>query len=489
MYTFAKSSIVLLCACTFALAKSDFKQCIEAALNHEFDLYAFPGGFDIFYQQIAVHPYNLDYPLTPAAVTYPKTSEQVAAVVSCAHSAGIGVQARSGGHSYLNYGLGGTDGALVVDMKHFTDFTYNSDETVTFGAGNKLRDLTQKLKAINRVMAYGVTPSIGSGGHMTIGGIGPLGRQYGLGCDQIVSMKLVLASGKIVQASAVSETDLYFAMRGAGFSFAIVTEFTMQTFPSPGDAIQYNFNVSVSDTKGLAKTFKEWQTLISQPDLTRKFASVLTLTNDVMIISGTFYGSEAEFGALNLGSKFAESNLGLKVTSEIATKLVYEVEEAALATVGDLPVHFYGKSLKYTNKTLMSDQAIDAMFDYIDKADKGTLIWVVIWDLEGGAISDLAQDATAYWNRDALYFLETYVVSLVGKTDQKSIDFADGLNKVIQQNVPGIDDSAYPGYVDNRLPDPQKSYWGGNVARLQKIKAAVDPDNVFRNPQTIQGKA
>lgn len=103
----------------------------------------------------------------------------------------------------------------------------------------------------------------------------------------------------------------------------------------------------------------------------------------------------------------------------------------------------------------MSDDAVDAVFEYIEKTDKGTPIWFVVWDLGGGAISDVPQKSSAYWNRDALYFLQSYVVSLMDDVSDQSKDFLDGLNQVIQEQT-GADDSAYPGYVDERLPNPQR---------------------------------
>lgn len=85
-----------------AAAQQPFQKCVEKALGGNKDLYSFPQN--LLYEVEDVHPYNLDHPLVPAAVTYPESTEQVSGVVQCAHEAGIAVQARSGGHSYLNYG-------------------------------------------------------------------------------------------------------------------------------------------------------------------------------------------------------------------------------------------------------------------------------------------------------------------------------------------------------------------------------------------------
>ncbi|KAF1938027.1 putative glucooligosaccharide oxidase, partial [Clathrospora elynae] len=458
-------------------------QCIETALGDDSSLYAFPQ--DLMYQMTDVHAYNLDYSTTPAAVTYPKTPEQVSGVVMCAHANGVAVQARSGGHSYANYGLGGYNGSLVVDMKNFADFNYNAaDQTVTFGPGNRLGDLSKKLKPLDRVMSYGVEADIGSGGHMTIGGLGPLGRQFGLAADQIVSAQCVLGNGTIVTASASMNPDLFFAIRGAAFSFAIVTEFTMQTAPAPVDITSYQYNITAGDVTAFTNTFQAWQKVVSQPGLSRLFSSTVTLTEGTLLIQGTFYGPQSDFDALNLNTIFPAADANVHVESTIIPTLFTELGDVLLDATGGISMHFYAKSVKTTNKTLMSVEATEAMFSYIKETDKGTPVWLVIWDLEGGAISDLSQTATAYWNRDALYFMQSYVVGLTGEVSATSKSFLEGLSRVVQQQT-GADESAYPGYVDAELSNPQKSYWGYNMPRLQRIKAAADPDNVFRNPQTI----
>jgi FAD/FMN-containing dehydrogenase len=297
-------------------------------------------------------------------------------------------------------------------------------------------------------------------------------------------MELVLANGSIVTASPTSQVDLYWGMRGAGWNFAIVTEFHMITHPAP-QATQYNYNITIGNASALAKAFSTWQKFVSQPNLTRLFASTVTVTQDIVIISGTYYGSKEEFGTLGLDAVFGSANLGLKVVSSIATGLFTEIQNVGLDIVGPISAHFYCKSLKYTNRTLMSDEAIMSMAEYLYNTDKGTPLWFAIWDLEAGAIADTPQDGTAYWHRDAIFFLQTIAINLLGQTSQKTHDFITGLNKNIQQNTPGIDDSAYPGYTDSELQNPLVDYWGGNVPRLERVKAEVDPDNVFRNPQSV----
>lgn len=155
------------------------------------------------------------------------------------------------------------------------------------------------------------------------------------------------------------------------------------------------------------------------------------------------------------------------------------------------PAHFYAKSLKFTQDTLPSPPAIAEIVDYAlsNATDPGTPLWFILFDLAGGKINDVASNATSYFHRDALLWLQSYTVNLLvgdGGVSARQKGFLNGLNKKIRELVPGVDNAAYPGYVDNRLEDFATSYWGGNVERLRGIKARYDAEDVFRNGQSIR---
>jgi FAD/FMN-containing dehydrogenase len=124
------------------------------------------------YQLTDVKRYNLDINSNPAAIAYPSTNAQVASIVTCARNNKAKVQARSGGHSYGNFALGGDDGAntIVVDLSEFQQFSMDQKSWIaTIGAGTLLGDVTKKLESQGRAMAHGTCPQVGIGGHATIG--------------------------------------------------------------------------------------------------------------------------------------------------------------------------------------------------------------------------------------------------------------------------------------------------------------------------------
>jgi FAD/FMN-containing dehydrogenase len=122
------------------------------------------------YQIAWVKPYNLDIEVTPVAVIRPTTAEDISAIVKCAVSNNVKVQAKSGGHSYGNFGLGGKDGAISIDMTKFQDFSMDTKTwQATVGAGTLLGDLTTRLHDNGRrAVAHGSCPGVGVGGHATI---------------------------------------------------------------------------------------------------------------------------------------------------------------------------------------------------------------------------------------------------------------------------------------------------------------------------------
>jgi hypothetical protein len=335
-------------------------------------------------------------------------------------------------------------------------------------------------------MAHGTCPQVGIGGHATIGGLGPSSRLWGTALDHIEEVEVVLADSSIKRASEKENPDLFWALRGAGASFGVITEFVCRTEPEPGEAIQFSYSFTAGSWTSMAPLFKKWQAFCADPNLTRKFASQVILTEIGMIISGTYYGTQEEYDELSLSDKFPGSQAHDTVVFKDWLGLVgHWGEEIALRGGGGLAAPMFTKSLTFNGEHLIPDNVIDKVFKFVEDADKGTLIWFVIFDLAGGAVNDIAQDATAYAHRDALFYLQSYAVGIPTVVDDTK-NFLRGVNKTITDAMPGNDFGCYAGYVDPELANGPKEYWRTNLPRLEQIKAVVDPTDVFHNPQSVQ---
>jgi hypothetical protein len=254
-------------------------------------------------------------------------------------------------------------------------------------------------------------------------------------------------------------------------------------------AVQYQLLFNLGDTASRADTFKAWQKLISDPDLPREFASNVILTEGTLLIQGTYFGTKAEFDAFQLESKFpANQGFNTTVFNDWLGLVGYWAVDAVEDVGGGLPVHFYAKSLPFTNKTLIPDDVVDDFFEYLDTADKGTLTWVIFLDLEAGKTSDPPVDSSAYFHRDALFWIQTYAIDLLGPVSTTTKTFLNDINNIFITKMANPPYGAYAGYVDPELANPQDEYWGSNLERLIQIKAAVDPQDVFHSPQSVPVK-
>lgn len=156
-------------------------------------------------------PYNLRLQYKPEVIALAETNEHVSAAVRCACRSGLKVQARSGGHSYASYGMGGVDGALIVDTQRFQDVSYDENSKVaTFGAGVRLGNLALALQEYGRAVPHGTCSNVGVGGHFTHGGNGFTSRAHGMAIDSLVAMDVVLADGTLVHATATEHSDVFF---------------------------------------------------------------------------------------------------------------------------------------------------------------------------------------------------------------------------------------------------------------------------------------
>ncbi|KAJ7272724.1 hypothetical protein B0H12DRAFT_1319893 [Mycena haematopus] len=363
----------------------------------------------------------------------------------------------------------------------------------TVGAGTLLGDLTRRLHdAGGRAIAHGTCPQVGIGGHATIGGLGPLSRQWGMALDHVLEVEIVLADGTITRASATQNPHIFLytftAVKGAAASFGIVTEFVFMTHPEPTNIIQYSYKIELGNHADMASTFHTWQSIIADPALDRKLASQVIVFERTMLITATYFGTEEEYKALNFDKQLANDRHN-------ATVLAVEVddwlgaidnwaEEGLLLFGGGVRTPFYSKSLTFKPENLIPEEGIQKLFEYFDNADKGTPLWFAIFDLAGGAVNDVSQHATAFAHRDTLFYLQTYAIG-IETLSETTIAFLTGLSNTITDSMPEAQFGAYPGYVDPLLKDGQLEYWGENLLRLQQVKAARDLSDLFHNPQSV----
>lgn len=353
----------------------------------------------------------------------------------------------------------------------------------TIGSGNKLKDIVEGLHAKGaRYMPHGSSPSVGIGGHSTVGGLGYQSRLEGAAIDVLQEAEIVIANGSILHASSSQDSDLFWAIRGAGASFGIVTEYRFQTKPEPKQVLDFTYVVSSSDIATLADAYKNYHQVISNRDLQRKLSAVAVVQKNALVVSGSYFGSEDEYAAIDL-SRYIPNITNRTVSPNLTWNQHMASSFAFVDSIFPKNVYFDARDTALTYSALPSNRTIDNWMQHLQTANAGSDSWFALMDLYGGAVNDVAADATAFPHRDLAYFFSVYVSSDKATT-QTTKTFVDNAVITLQDRQPEKFLS-YAGYSNLRIKEPQKKYWGANLERLEAIKTTVDPENIFTTEQGI----
>ncbi|KAM0256104.1 hypothetical protein ACHAQJ_005191 [Trichoderma viride] len=463
---------------------SPIETCISAVCNGRLECYHMPkSNLDQSWNKL----YNLALHQYPQIIIRPNDASEVSQAVKCASENGYKVQARSGGHSYGNFAQSADkNSGMMIDLVNLKNFQMNNDTwEATAGSGYRLDGLDQLLhQKGGRAISHGTCPGVGIGGHATVGGLGPSSRMWGSALDHVIEVQVVTANGTILRANENDYADLFWAIRGAGASFGIVTEFVFKTHPEPGSVVEYTYSFSFGQQKDMAPLFEQWQELVYDADLDRRFSTLFIAEPLGALITGTFYGTKKEFEQTGIQAKIPKGGTSNSYLKDWLGSLAHIGETTGLY-LSDLQTSFASKSLALNRDDKMSKESIKALFEYMGNTDAGTLLWFVIFNSEGGAMADTPYNATAYPHRDAIMMYQSYAVGLPVLTS-KTKDFTSGVHEKIQQAAPEAN-MTYAGYVDVSLDraTAQLTYWGDKVPKLREIKGRYDAGNVFQNPQSI----
>ncbi|EXL66292.1 hypothetical protein FOPG_17523 [Fusarium oxysporum f. sp. conglutinans race 2 54008] len=459
-------------------------RCLEKSIDNQDALAQF--SFEPGFYDRDVNLYNLNVNYTPVAILYPRNAKQVSAAVSCAAKHGRKVQARGGGHDLTNKALGHADGIVVIDLRKMK--TVKLDPTsgiASVGGGATLSDISRALHSQGRrQMPHGASASVGIGGHATIGGLGMHSRLYGAALDVWSETEVVLANGTIIRASESKNSDVFWALRGAGASFGIVTEFTFQTYSEPQEVVNFQFTLTSKDSSQLADFFKIGQEIMrGDKSLDRRFSTTAVVQKDILTFSGAFFGPADDYLELNLKQRFAGAQ---NVTETFKLTWTEHLERLFEATEALFPHQEYFDSLgtAIDFATLPTNDTIDRLFQHLQTQDPGSDEWFGLLDYYGGALRDVETSATAFPHRDLAYLFAVYVVTQQ-PTKRKSNEYVDRAILEIQDHTPERYLN-YAGYGNLRTPTPQQTYWGPNLQRLERIKSVVDGKDVFSTPDGVK---
>ncbi|MBV8717333.1 MAG: FAD-dependent oxidoreductase [Chloroflexi bacterium] len=439
-----------------------------ARLDAELDGELFsPGsaGYEAFRR-----PANPNY-----AEVYPRlllrcgSAADVARGIQFARETGMLVVPRGGGHCFA--GRSSTEG-LVLDLRGLDRVRVRDDGRAILGAGACLGQMYAALHAHGRTVPAGCGASVGVAGLTLGGGIGLLGRMYGLTCDWLVSAQVVLADGRIVECDAQREPDLFWALRGAGGGqFGVVTSLIFDTLPEP-TTTRFELRVFAGPLERLIATWQRWAP--GGPD---------DLTANLTIVAEVGRRPYAVvFGAALLDERLTRARLlefcdlaGVSPEVDICGGLPYSHLKSTFEHLDareELASGVRIRSELFAHP--MHDATIDSLLSALvhgHASGRRQLSFTAL----GGAYNRVSQTATAFAHRQQRFMLEHIIAGEPGDWVDRSwgIARADGSGRV------------YPNFPDLLLEDWQTAYHADNFSRLVAAKRAYDPDRLFTFPQSI----
>ncbi|HZE50570.1 MAG TPA: FAD-binding oxidoreductase [Jatrophihabitantaceae bacterium] len=412
----------------------------------------------------------------PAAVARCIRPADVQACVEFAAATRTPIAARSGGHSYAGYSTPAR--GLVVDVGPMSTVDVRRDGTAVVGAGARLMDIYAALAAAGRCLPGGSCPTVGIAGLTLGGGIGLLARKYGLTCDRLVSAQVITADGMLRTASATSEPDLYWALRGGGGgNLGVVTSFTFSTAPAPALTV-FSLQFPADSAASVLGAWQDW--MAGAPD--ELFANCIIHggTPPGCQVGGCFVGSPSR---LNPQLDDLVRRSGATPTSRFVSAKSYLDAMRYSAGCSQLtPAQcrpgWTGSGGTLRRESFVASSRIVAAPmrhpDQVVAAIAGSGL-DAIFDSLGGAVRRVGATATAFPHRTALASVQLYHE---GSAPGSLARVRDRLGALLGNH-------GYVNYIDPSLASWGNAYYGGNLPRLRTVAQHYDPDGVFAFAQGL----
>jgi FAD/FMN-containing dehydrogenase len=429
--------------------------------------------------------WNLLHDKRPALLARPRDAHDVAAAIAHGRRHGLPIAVRGGGHSLPGHST--VEAGLVIDLRSLDLVKVDpAARTVRVGGGALLGVVDAAAQAHGLVVPVGVVSHTGAGGLTLGGGVGRLMRRFGLTVDSLLGADVVLADGRILQASADEHPELFWGLRGGGGNFGIVTEFRYRTHELGPLTVLATFHplqraaevlrlgeATIADP-GTPDALLWTSFLRRGPDLAAWMEPALVGTPGIMSLI-EWSGEPAEGRA-----RLAEIERRLDAPAGELTELPY----LAIQTVTDelLAPGTLRAYVKAGFAAELTDEMIQVLITQGGKV--GSPLSVIEVLSMGGAIDRVPDDATAFPHRGARWLINVPAQwsEPAPATAEAEIGWA---RESFAALAPHLTGGAYANFMDGDEADPAERAYGDTLLRLARVKRAYDPDNVFALNQNI----
>ncbi|MEM7241584.1 MAG: FAD-binding oxidoreductase [Pseudomonadota bacterium] len=416
--------------------------------------------------------YQSEYLRVPKIYAAPKTEMELTQALDFIRAKNRQFAFQSSGHCFAGFSQSKD---VLIDMRGFNRIEIK-DDLITFGPGVRVQDLNRALTPLGLILPLGTCPTVAMGGYVSAGGVGAWSRALGLASDAVISFRIALSDGRIVNASETSNADLYWALRGGVASgFGALISITSRAVPF-SEARLLTFLAS-GNAKDMGRWLAGLETLLTSADQRLDLAFGLASHSDDSFVITLDLTSLADFETTR---DFAVEifNLGHMVGDPKIVEGDLSTIAPALHPAGYETTRRIHNSI-YTQRRLNA-QEWESFLHEMGQAHRAVAP-LVLYRALGGAVEE--GQSGAYAHRAAKALISISARPKVNSEAKSAYPSLHRLrNKLVEFGATGM----YPAYPDRYFENWATENWGSNYARLQKVKAKYDPTDFFHTPQSVR---
>ena len=406
----------------------------------------------------------------PALIARCRGTADVVDAVKLAHGLGLDVAVRGGGHGVA--GRATIDGGLVIDLSRMKGVSVDpATRTARAQGGVTWAEYDRETQAHGLASTGGVVSSTGVAGLTLGGGLGWLHGRYGLAVDNLLSVELVTADGRIVTTSEHAHPDLFWALRGGGGNFGVATSFEYRLHPVGPMVTGGMVGHPLSRARDILRLYRDVSTYA--PDELTAYAALMQANTPMAAIVACHCGSLHDGAVAVRAMKTLES----AIIDTLAPTSYCEMNSMLDAAYPRGAFNYWKSSFL----SALSDDAIDVMIEWYSRCPSA-MSHVLLEHVHGAAVRVGVGD-TAFPHRTAGFNLLILGQWHMPTDGDRCVAWVREMFAAMQ---PFMASGRYVNYLDNdEDSDPARAAYGSNYARLQRIKATYDPENFFRMNQNI----
>ena len=417
----------------------------------------------------------------PAAIVRCAGVADVMHSIAFARDHGLPLAVRGGGHNIAGNAL--CNDGLVIDLSHWRGVRVDPNtRRARVDPGATLGDFDHETQAFGLATPLGINSTTGVAGLTLGGGFGWLTRQFGMTVDNLVSAELVTAESKRLLASETENPDLFWALRGGGGNFGVVTQFEFQLHPVGPQILAGLLVFPFTQARGVLARYRDF--VAEMPDnmnvwiVLRKAPPLPFLLEEVhgkeVVVMPVFHVGDIEDGKRRIEPlrRFA------KPYGEHVGVIPYAAWQQAFDPLLTPGARNYWKSHNFTR---LSDGAIDTIIQYAGKLPSPQC--EIFIGTIGGATTRVASDAMAYSSRDAKYVMNVHGRWESAAEDDRCVAWA---REFFTKSQPFASAGAYINFLTQEETDRIAFAYGPTFKRLVDLKKKYDPTNFFRMNQNIK---